>query len=374
MIPFIDLAAQQSRIRPRIDAAIKRVLDHGQYVNGPEVKELEEKLAPLAGVKHVISCANGTDALTLGLMALDVKPGEAIFVPGFTFAATAQVVATLGAIPFFVDILPESYNIDPASLEMAISLSKQKGLKTVGVIPVGLFGQPADHPAIERIAEQHGLWVMDDAAQSFGSLYQGKPSGSWGRLATTSFFPAKPLGCYGEGGAIFTNDGELAHLLLSLRSHGQGTNTYDNVRLGMNGRLETLQAAILLQKLSIFEEELHTRQSIAARYSKALQPHMYVPKIIPQATSSWAQYTVQLPAFIDRDDVVHTLKQAGIPTMVYYPKGLHQQPAYVSYPRGDMSVSENLSRRVLSLPMHPYLQEETQAHIIETLINAIKAK
>lgn len=374
MIPFIDLAAQQRRIRSHIEAAVHRVLDHGQYINGPEVKELEEKLAPLAGVKHAISCANGTDALTLGLMALGVKPGEVIFVPGFTFAATAQVVASLGAIPFFVDVSPENYNMSPHSLEAAVLLAKQKGLRAVGIIPVDLFGQPADHPAIEAIAKQNGLWSMVDAAQSFGSLYQGKPAGAWGQLATTSFFPAKPLGCYGEGGAIFTNDDELAHLLFSIRSHGQGDHTYDNVRLGMNGRLETLQAAILLQKLTLFEEELNLRQDIAARYSKALQPHLTIPKINAHAVSSWAQYTVQLPAFINRDHVIHTLKQAGIPTMVYYPRGLHQQPAYVTYPHGDMSVSEALSQRVLSLPMHPYLEEKTQNRIIDALIQAIEVK
>jgi dTDP-4-amino-4,6-dideoxygalactose transaminase len=373
MIAFIDLSAQQRRIRPQVEAALLRVLDHGQYVMGPEVFELEEKLAQYCQVDHVISCANGTDALALGLMALNVKPGDAIFVPSFTFAATAEVVTWLGAVPVFVDVLPDTYNLDPLSLERAITLAQQKGLKPTGIIPVDLFGQPADYRQIEKVSQHHGLWVMADAAQSFGSTYRDKKAGSWGRLATTSFFPAKPLGCYGEGGAIFTNDADLAETLRSLRVHGQGKDKYDNIRIGMNGRLETMQAAILLQKLTIFDDELQRRQVIATRYTEALRDVVSTPIVIPRTTSSWAQYTVRLPVSVNRETVVQAMEQAGIPTMIYYAKGLHAQKAYLSCPQGDMSVTESLSQQVLSLPMHPYLEEAVQMQIIETLSQALSS-
>jgi len=373
MIAFIDLSAQQRRIRPQVEAAISRVLDHGQYIMGPEVFELEDKLAHYCNVKHVITCANGTDALALGLMALEVKPGDAIFVPSFTFAATAEVVTWLGAIPIFVDVLPDTYNMDPLSLEKAIVLAQKEGLKPVGIIPVDLFGQPADHMQIERIAKHYGLWSMVDAAQSFGSSYRDKKAGGWGRLSTTSFFPAKPLGCYGEGGAIFTDDTDLAETLRSLRIHGQGKDKYDNIRIGMNGRLETMQAAILLQKLAIFDEELQQRQVIATRYTEGLHEVVSTPIVIPRTTSSWAQYTVCLPLEVNRETVINTLQQAGIPTMIYYVKGLHAQPAYAAYPQVDMNVTESLSQQVLSLPMHPYLAEAVQMHIIETLCQALSS-
>ncbi|MEI8295282.1 MAG: DegT/DnrJ/EryC1/StrS family aminotransferase [Alphaproteobacteria bacterium] len=373
MIAFIDLSAQQQRIRPQVEAALLRVLDHGQYIMGPEVFELEASLAQYCNVKHVITCANGTDALVLGLMALNVKPGDAIFVPSFTFAATAEVVTLVGATPVFVDVLPDTYNLDPLKLEKAIDLARKHGLKPTGIIPVDLFGQPADHMQIEKVAKQHGLWSMVDAAQSFGSTYRGRRAGGYGRLTTTSFFPAKPLGCYGEGGAIFTNDTELAETLRSLRIHGQGRDKYDNVRIGMNGRLETMQAAILLQKLDIFDDELERRQVIAKRYTEGLRDIVSTPVVIPRTTSSWAQYTISLGPSVDRNMLVQAMEAADIPTMIYYVKGLHEQPAYLSYPRGDMSVTESLSQQVLSLPMHPYLEEAVQMHIIETLRSAISS-
>lgn len=368
-IQFIDLKAQQLCIRPQIDAAIKRVLDHGAYIMGPEVYELEKQLAEFCGVKHAISCANGTDALGLGLMAKNVGPGDAIFVPSFTYAATAEVVAWMGATPVFIDSLEGTYNIDPVSLELGIQTAKKLGLRPAGIIPVDLFGQPADYDVIQKIADEHNLWVLADGAQSFGASYKGRKVGNIGDMATTSFFPAKPLGCYGDGGAIFTNDDELASIMKSLRVHGQGTDKYDNVRIGMNGRLDTIQAAILIEKLKIFPDELIARQQTAGAYNNGLKDVVQIPHVMHGATSAWAQYTVCLPNDINREKLMTDLKEAGIPTMIYYVKPLHLQTAYKHYPTaGALPVCESLANKVLSLPMSGYVGNDQLSHIIDQFL------
>ncbi len=372
---FIDLKAQQERIRPEIDAAIKRVLDHGTYIMGPEVYELEKQLAEFCGVKHAISCANGTDALGLGLMAKNIKPGDAIFVPSFTFAATAEVVAWMGATPIFIDSLEDTYNLDLKSLRQGIQTGKKLGLNPVGIIPVDLFGQPADYDALQEIADEHNLWVMADGAQSFGASYKDRKIGNIGDLATTSFFPAKPLGCYGDGGAIFTNDDELASIIKSLRVHGQGSDKYDNVRIGMNGRLDTIQAAILIEKLKIFPDELSARQKTADAYSEALKDIVQVPFVMKDVTSAWAQYTIRLPQHIDRNKLITALKEAGVPTMVYYVKPLHLQTAYKHYPTATQSVlpvCEELANEVLSLPMSGYVKNAEINQIVSAVKNGLK--
>lgn len=367
---FIDLKYQLTKIRPEIDIAIKKVLDHGAFIMGPEVFELEKKLAEFCGVKHAISCANGTDALGLGLMAKNVEVGDAVLVPSFTFAATAEVVAWMGAKPIFIDSLEDTYNMNPTSLEKGITHAKKLGLKPVGIIPVDLFGQPADYDAIQSIADQHNLWIMADGAQSFGASYKERKVGNIGDMATTSFFPAKPLGCYGDGGAIFTNDDELAAIIKSLRVHGQGSDKYDNVRIGMNGRLDTIQAAILLEKLKIFPDELIARQKTADIYGEALKDIVKVPYVMAHTTSAWAQYTIVLPDNIDRNQLMNNLKEARIPTMVYYVKPLHLQTAYKHYPTATGSalpVCEKLAERVLSLPMSGYVGAEDQSAVIKEL-------
>lgn len=368
---FIDLKTQQNHIRTQIDESIKRVLDHGIYIMGPEVFELEKQLAEFCGVKHAISCSSGTDALALALLAKDIKPGDAVFVPSFTFAATAEVVAWFGAIPIFIDSLKDTFNIDPKSLEQGIATAKKEGLIPAGIIPVDLFGQPADYDAIQEIAETHNLWVIADGAQSFGSRYKNKKVGCLGDIAITSFFPAKPLGCYGDGGAVFTNDDELASIITSLRIHGQGSDKYDNVRIGMNGRLDTLQAAILIEKLKIFPQELISRQNTAEEYSKGLNEIVHTPHLIDDATSSWAQYTIRLKSGVDRTKLITELKKIDVPTVVYYQKSLHLQKAYNKYPTATGSalpICESLSDEVLSLPMSAYVTEEQ----INTIVNCIK--
>jgi dTDP-4-amino-4,6-dideoxygalactose transaminase len=372
---FIDLKAQQERIRPQIDMAIKRVLDHGIYIMGPEVYEFEKQLAQFCGVKHAITCANGTDALGLGLMAKNVKSGHAIFVPSFTFAATAEVVSWMGATPIFIDSLEDTYNIDPKSLEKGIQTAEKLGLNPVGIIPVDLFGQPADYDAIQRVADEHNLWVMADGAQSFGAAYKNHKVGNIGDMATTSFFPAKPLGCYGDGGAIFTNDDELAAIIKSLRVHGQGSDKYDNVRIGMNGRLDTIQAAILIEKLKIFPDELIARQRTADAYSQNLKEVVQVPLVVQNASSAWAQYTIRLPKHIDRNKLMQDLKEFGVPTMVYYVKPLHLQTAYKHYPtatEGALPVCEMLANEVLSLPMSGYVKNIEINQIISAVKNGLK--
>jgi dTDP-4-amino-4,6-dideoxygalactose transaminase len=370
-IPFIDLAAQRKRLGSAVDRAIDAVLAHGRYVLGPEVDELEAALAERTGVAHVISCANGTDALQLCLRALGVGPGDAVFVPAFTFSAPAEVVALVGATPVFVDVDSASFNMDADSLAAAVAaIGRQGQLHPAGVIPVDLFGQAADHIAIAQVAEREGLWAIEDAAQSFGATLDGKPCGSFGIAGTTSFFPAKPLGCYGDGGAIFTADEDIARTLRSLRMHGQGTDKNKNIAIGTNSRLDTLQAAILLEKLRIFDDELVARERIARRYSTALDPHVGVPAVAPAATSVWAQYTIRTPA---RDQVCQTLAAANIPNAIYYPHTLPQQPVYKEFPvvPGGARVAETLAREAVSLPMHPYLDTETQDRIISAVLQAV---
>ena len=376
-IAFIDLAAQRHRIADRMDKAIAGVLDHGRFIMGPEVAELERQLAEFTGAAHCVSCASGTDALALILMAWEVRPGDAVFVPSFTFVATAEVVAWLGATPVFVDVWPDSFNINPASLEAAIEEARAKGLRPRAVIPVDLFGQPADYRALLPLAEAHDIMVLSDAAQSFGATLDGRRVGGFGAATATSFFPAKPLGCYGDGGAVFTDDGDLAAVMRSLRVHGQGTHKYDNVRIGMNGRLDTLQAAILLEKLAIFPDEIAARDRIASRYNASFDQVLgagrgnaaIVPRVIDGATSVWAQYTLVLE---NRDAVAAACKAAGVPTAIYYPLPLSQQTGYRRFPTapGGVPVSERLAGQVLSLPMHPYLDEATQDRIVEVVCAA----
>ena len=373
-IEFVDLGAQRRHIGARMDEAIRRVIDHGRFILGPEVAELERQLAEFCGAKHVLSCANGTDALGLALMAKHAGPGQAVLVPSFTFAATAEVVAWFGATPVFVDVFDDTFNMDPGSLEAGIAAAKRLGLDPVGVIPVDLFGLPAAYDDILEIAAAHRMWVICDAAQSFGAAYKDRKIGTIGDLTTTSFFPAKPLGCYGDGGAVFLDDDETVAVLRSLRVHGQGTDKYDNVRIGMNARLDTVQAAVLIEKLRIFAEEIEARQKIADRYSAALRDLVLVPELPSGLTSVWAQYTVRLPPGRDRDQVAAELKSLGVPTAVYYVKPLHRQTAYRDYPvaGNGLPVSERLSEEVLSLPMHPYLEKPIQDRIIAALTEVLR--
>ena len=371
-IPFIDLAAQQARIRDRVEAAMGRVLDHGKYIMGPEIAELEAGLAEFCGAKHAIGCSNGTDALALCLMAKGVRPGDAIFCPSFTFAATGEVVAWLGATPYFVDIDEHTFNMDVGSLKRAIHDAKAAGHRPVGIMPVDLFGLPADYDAIEPVAAGEGLWLLCDTAQGFGGEYKGRIAGSIGEMAATSFFPAKPLGCYGDGGAIFVADDETAAIIRSLVNHGYGTERYDNVRIGMNGRLDSLQAAILIEKLAIFADELDARDRIAKRYNELLGDVVIVPRTPEGLRSTWAQYTVRAPGH-DRAAILAGLQELGIPTAVYYPKPMHMQTAYSHYPvaGNGLPVSEMLAKEVFSLPMHPYLDEATQDRIVEAVRRVI---
>ena len=371
-IPFIDLGAQRRRLGQSVDDAILKVVNHGAYVMGPEIAALEAQLSAFCGARHALSCANGTDALGLILMAKGVKAGDAVLCPSFTFAATAEVVAWMGATPVFVDILDDTFNLDPASLENAVVTARRLGLNPVGLISVDLFGLPADYDAIEPICAREGLWLLSDAAQSFGATYKGRKVGTIGMATATSFFPAKPLGCYGDGGAVFTDDDELADVMRSLRVHGQGTDKYDNVRIGINGRLDTMQAAILIEKLKIFPDEIAARDRVAMRYNELLRPMAIVPEVPRDLTSVWAQYTLRIRGF-DRDAFQSDLKAAGIPTAVYYPKPLHRQTAYKAYPvaGNGLPVSERLADEVVSLPMHPYLTEEVQDRIVRAVRDAL---
>lgn len=369
---FIDLAAQQTRLRASIDARIAAVLDHGQYIMGPEVAELERRLAAFCGAAHCISCANGTDALQLALMALGVGAGDAVFVPSFTFAATAEVAPLVGAVPVFVDIDLTTYTMQPASLDRAIGHARALGLRAAIVVPVDLFGLPADYDSLGDIAAGAGMRIIADSAQGFGALYKGRMTGSIGDLATTSFFPAKPLGCYGDGGAIFTADAGMAALLDSYRVHGKGTGKYDNVRIGVNSRLDTLQAAILLEKLAVYEEEIEARQRVAARYSEALADRHVVPIIPEGRRSTWAQYTLRAADCAARDRIMAVLKSAGIPAAIYYPRPLHLQGAYRGFPADPAGLpnSETAAACVFSVPMGPYLDERDQDRVIAALRGA----
>lgn len=371
-LAFIDLAAQQACIRDEVDAAIARVLRHGAYIMGPEIGELEARLATFSGAEHAITCGSGTDALLMILMAQGIGPGDAVICPAFTFTATPEVIALLGATPVFVDVEDDSFNLAPSSLGAALATAEQAGLTVKAILAVDLFGQTADYAAIENFAAENGLWVLADAAQSFGGSGQDRKVGTFGLATATSFFPAKPLGCYGDGGAILTNDAELAECLRSIRVHGQGTDKYDNVRIGINGRMDTLQAAILIEKLKIFEDEIAARNRVAERYSVAFADRIAVPVIADGARSVWAQYTLKLPAE-RRADIQQTLKAAGIPTAIYYPKPLHQQTAYRDFPiaGNGTPVSDRLTTQVLSLPMHPYLSEQDQDRVISALSDAM---
>jgi dTDP-4-amino-4,6-dideoxygalactose transaminase len=374
-VPFIDIAAQRRRLGKSVDEAVVRVLSHCQFINGPEVTALEAALAKFSGAKHVVSCASGTDALLMVLMAKQVGPGDAVLCPSFTFCATGEAVALTGATPVFVDVDEATFNMDAASLKRGIATARQRGLKPRAVIPVDLFGQSADHDAIGAIADAEGLFVLDDAAQGFGASYKGRKLGTFGLATATSFFPAKPLGCFGDGGAIFTDDDALAETLRSIRVHGQGSDKYDNVRLGITGRLDTMQAAILIEKLKIFEDEIAARNEVAARYARGLGNLVTVPRLASGCTSVWAQYTIRLPKGTNRDDFAAALRARGIPTAIYYTKSMHQQTAYREFPVADggLPASERLSDDVISLPMHAYLDEATQQRVIEAVRGALQA-
>ncbi len=367
-IPFIDVAAQRRRLGRAIDDAVARVLAHCQFIQGPEVHVLEAELAAFCGARHAIGCASGTDALLLVLMAWQIGPGDAVICPSFTYHATAEMVALLGATPIIADVLPDTFNLDPASCERAVATAKRLGLNPRAIIPVDLFGLPADHDAIAAIGDTHRLLVLDDAAQAFGASYRGRRLGTMATATATSFFPAKPLGCYGDGGAVFTDDDALAARVKSIRLHGEGVDRSEAARIGITGRLDTIQAAVLIEKLKIFPDEIDARNRIAARYSAALADIAIVPHIGNQSTSVWAQYTVRLKPG-RRDRVAAALKTEGIPTAIYYSKPLHRQPAYKHFPiaDGDVPVSDRLADEVLSLPMHAYLESPVQDRIIDAV-------
>ncbi|MBB2971299.1 DegT/DnrJ/EryC1/StrS aminotransferase family protein [Mesorhizobium sp. RMAD-H1] len=364
---FIDLAAQRERIGDRLNAAIAKVVADGRYILGPEVAEFEKKLADYIGVEHVIACANGTDALLMPLMARGIGPGDAVFCPSFTFAATAEVVALAGAEPVFVDVDPDSYNLNVPQLEAAIAEVRREGrLEPKAIIPVDLFGLAAEYNKIAALAERERLFVIEDAAQSIGGKRDNVMCGAFGDVAATSFYPAKPLGCYGDGGAMFTNDGELAETLRSVLFHGKGETQYDNVRIGLNSRLDTIQAAILIEKLAILEDEMEARQVVAKRYAEGLKDVVKVPHTPSGYRSAWAQYSIESE---NRDGLKAHLTAAGIPSVIYYVKPLHQQTAYKHYGQapGGLPVSEALPERILSLPMHPYLAKDDQDRIIDAI-------
>ena len=371
-IPFVDLQAQRRRLGDSVEEGMRRVLTHGQFVMGPEVGQLEKALSEFCGVPHVIACANGTDALNLAMRALGIGAGDAVIVPAFSFSASVEAVLLVGATPVFCDVQTESCNIDTTSMAGAVATAREAGLNPRAVMPVDLFGLPADYATLDAAAASHGLAIVADAAQSFGASRGNRQVGTFGTIAATSFFPSKPLGCYGDGGAIFTADAEAAALLRSLRQHGEGRDRYDTVRIGINSRLDSLQAAVLLAKLSIFAEEIELRQKVAERYSAALADVVAVPVIDRKARSVWAQYTIKVD---NRDRVAAGLKAVGVPTAIYYPRSLNHQPAYRGYPTvaGGVPVAEALAQRVLSLPCHPYLDLATQDYIIDQLRAVIAA-
>ncbi len=362
---FIDLNAQQQRIRSIIEDNIKAVLDHGKYIMGPEIKELESKLANYVGTDFAVGVASGTDALLMALMTYQIGPGDAVFTTPFTFIATAEVIQLLGATPVFAEIQPDTFNIDPKELEKVIKKTLDEGkLKPKGIIPVDLFGQAADYDEINKIAKKYDLFVLQDAAQSFGATYKGKKACSNADVAATSFFPAKPLGGYGDGGMVFTSCEETYKKLTSIRVHGKGSDKYDNIRVGLNGRLDTIQAAVLLAKFDIFNDEVEKRQVVAKRYSEGLKDVVKVPFVREDNISAWAQYSVLHP---NRDTVIANIKSKGIPIAVYYPLPLHLQEAFahLGYNKGDFALSEKIAGEIFSLPMHPYLSNEDQDKIIE---------
>lgn len=369
--PFIDLASQQARIGDEIEASIARVLSHGKYIFGPEVSEFEQALGAFVGARHVVSCANGTDALTLILMAENVGPGDLVFVPAFTFVATAEAVAQLGATPVFVDVDERNFNICADSLRTAIGDAQQAEWgRPAAIIAVDLFGQPADYRALRVIADEAGLCLIGDGAQALGGALDNRRVGTLADYTSTSFFPAKPLGCYGDGGAVLIDDADKAELLRSLRMHGKGEHKYDTARVGLNSRLDTIQAAILIQKLAIFSDELDRRQDVAAVYEKSLSGLCETPEIMDGAYSSWAQYTIRSN---ERDKIGADLGDVEIPTAVYYPKPLHQSGGYDRFPvvSSGVRVAERLCETVLSLPMHPYLDNDTQMRIVDAVSSSI---
>jgi len=373
-IPFIDVAAQRRRLGRAVDDAIARVTAHCQFINGPEVAEFETALAAFCGARHAVGCASGTDALMLVLMAKGIGPGDAVICPAFTFCATAEVVVLLGATPVFADVDAATFNLDAASLRRAVATAKRHNLKPKAVIPVDLFGLPADYDALLDVAAAEKLYVLDDAAQGFGAAYKGRKLGTIAPATATSFFPAKPLGCYGDGGAILTDDAALVDVLKSLRVHGQhGTDKYDNVRIGMTSRLDTVQAAVLIEKLKIFPDEIAARDRVARRYAEALNDVAVVPVVPEGSTSVWAQYTIRLKPGV-RDGLAGKLKAQGIPTAIYYPKPLHRLEAYRRYPVVDngIPVTDQLAEEVISLPMHAYLDAPAQDRIIEAVRAALK--
>ncbi|OGR00761.1 MAG: aminotransferase DegT [Deltaproteobacteria bacterium RIFOXYD12_FULL_50_9] len=387
-IQFIDLKTQYQRIAPAVKHCIEAVLEHGRFIMGPEISELEERLAAYVGSKYCVSCSSGTDALLMPLMALGIGPGDAVFTTPFTFMATAEVISLCGATPIFVDVDPVTFNIDPVKLALAVTavecndpsiypLPKATGpLRPRAIIPVDLFGLPADYQQINALAASKGLAVIQDAAQSFGGVYAGKRTCSHGLCGATSFFPAKPLGCYGDGGAVFTDDAELKARFVSIRVHGQGTDKYENIRIGLNARMDTIQAAILLLKLDIFDEELAARQIVAASYRQRLSQiaTLTLPPIVPLGSvSAWAQFSVLAKDCLVRDSIRARLDAVGIPTMIYYPKPLHLQNAYagLGYSQGNLPVCEDLAGRIFSLPMHPYLEETVLQQICSEVENAV---
>jgi len=371
-LPFVDLQAQRRRIGPRLDEALARVLAHGQFILGPEVKELEGKLAAFSGARHCISCANGTDALLLPLMAWGIGPGDAVIVPSFTFVASAEVVVLAGATPVFVDVDRSSFNMTAETLELGIRAARESGLVPKVAMPVDLFGQPADFASFEPVCQKYGVKILSDAAQSYGGGQGNRRVGSLAPVTSTSFFPSKPLGTYGDGGAIFTDDDAMNELLRSIRMHGQGIDKYHNARIGLNSRLDTMQAAVLLQKLDILEDEIAARDTIARRYSDALADICEVPRVSAGNASAWAQYTILIE---NRDGIAKALDADGIPTAIYYPIPLHRQEGYRHFPvaKGALAVSEELARLVLSLPMHPYLAPADQDRVIDAVRRAASA-
>jgi len=368
---FIDLKSQYNLIKEDILNSIERVLDHGQYIMGPEVIELEENLAHYIGTKYCVSCSSGTDALLMSLMALGVGPGHAVFTTPFTFVATAEVISLVGATPIFVDIDSQTYNIDSTKLEIEVKRVSKEGILTPkAIIPVDLFGLPAYYHSIQTIANKFNLFVIEDAAQGFGGSINGQKAGSFGDVSATSFFPAKPLGGYGDGGAIFTNDNDLLEKLKSIRVHGKGENKYDNIRIGLNGRLDTIQAVILLHKLKVFPDELEKRELVSIQYSEKLREKFTTPLIPSSHTSAWAQYSILADDSMHREECIRKLKGKGIPSAIYYPIPLHLQIAYnyLNYKHGDFPICEGISDRIFSLPMHPYLTMDQIDLIVGELI------
>ena len=373
---FIDLKTQQKLIRKNIDERISNVLNHGQYIQGPEIKDLENKLSIFSKSKYVLCCSSGTDALLLGLIALGLKPRDAVIVPSFTFASTAEAVCMLGGIPFFSDVKIDTYNICEKSISKCIQKSKNLGFSIKGIVTVGLFGQPSDMNKIKEVAEANKLWVFDDAAQSFGAVYNNNISGNLCEISATSFFPAKPLGCYGDGGALFTNDESFYKVAYSCHLHGMGSDKYTYERIGLNGRLDTIQAAILLEKLKIFKSELIERNKVAEHYKtvfKALNTNIKLPTVIPKTKSSWAQFTIQLPKGSNRDKLQVKMKERNIPTAVYYPIPIHCQTPYKDFPISSDNLKNTnvLSNNVISLPMHPYLTAKNIEYITQALHDII---